>query len=57
MPTPMAMWPMQVALDRVVGGDVVVEFLELADVVQQRAGDEQVAVGAVGVGAENRRLP
>ena len=50
MPAPIDDVPDEVALDRVVGGDVVLELLELADVVQERAGDEQVAARAVGVG-------
>ena len=40
--------PHQIALDGIFGGDAVRQLLQLADVVKDRPGDEQVTVGAVG---------
>ena len=44
----------EIAFARVARRAVVFELLELADVVQQRAGGQQILVGAVG-GAERER--
>ena len=44
----------EIAFDRVVRGRFVRQFLQLADVVQERAGNQQVAAGAVLIGQEQR---
>ena len=40
----------QVAVTRVPRDDVIVQFLQLADVVQDRPGNHQIAIGVVGRG-------